>query len=202
MRRRRDLGLALMLACVASSVACRGNETPPSEESAKAAAPARMPDATIKDLMLTVVDPAADGIWFAVKSETTREGNVIDTAPKNEEEWQNVRRAAMTLIDGADLLMMPGRRVAKPEEKSDVPGVELEPEVIEKNINADRATWNMRAQALKDATMDVLGAIDARDPQKVFDLGDEIDVACENCHTHFWYPNEKIPEFPSTPPKP
>jgi hypothetical protein len=198
----RGLGLALVLASVAVAVACRGSETPPPEEPAKTAAPARMPDATIKDLMQTVIDPAADGVWFAVKSETTREGTVIDTAPKNEQEWQNVRRAAMTLIDGADLLMMPGRRVARTEEKSDVPGVELEPEQIEKNINADRATWNMRAQALQDATRDVLAAIDARDPKKVFDLGDEIDAACENCHTHFWYPNEKIPEFPSKQPKP
>src|SRR5918999_333890 len=112
MRRGRDRGLALMLTCVALSAACRGNETPASEEAA--AKPARMPDATIRDLMVTVIDPAADGIWFAVKSETTREGTVIDTQPRNEEEWQTVRRAAMTLIDGADLIMMPGRKVARP----------------------------------------------------------------------------------------
>ena len=199
MRKGRDLGLMLLLTLSGLGVACRGGE-PPAPETSQQAAPARMPDATIRDLMVTVIDPAADGIWFAVKSETTREGNVIDTAPKNDAEWQNVRRAAMTLMDGADLLMMPGRRVAKPGEKSVVPGVELEPEEIEKNINADRAAWNMRAQALKDATMQVMGAIDARDPEKVFDLGDDLDQTCENCHRHFWYPNEQIPEFPSTPP--
>lgn len=202
MRTGRVLGLALLLACVAVSVACRGSETPASEESAQPATPTKMPDATIRELMVTVIDPAADGVWFAVKSETTREGTVIDTQPKNEEEWQNVRRAAMTLLDGADLLMMPGRKVARPEEKSAVPGIELEPEEIEKHINADRAAWNRRAEALKAATRDIMGAIDARDPQKVFDLGDELDLTCENCHRHFWYPNEKIPEFPSTPPKP
>jgi hypothetical protein len=185
MRRGRVLGLTLLLASVAMSAACRGSETPASEESA-AARPARMPDATVRDLMATLIDPAADVIWLAVKSETTREGTVVDTQPRNEEEWQNVRRGAMTLLDGADLLMMPGRKVARPEEKSAAPGVELEPEEIEKNINADRAGWNMRAQALKDATMEVMGAIDARDPQKVFDLGDDLDLTCENCHRHFW----------------
>jgi hypothetical protein len=194
--------LALLLACVAVSVACRGSETPASEESAQPATPSKMPDATIRELMVTVIDPAADGVWFAVKSETTREGTVIDTQPRNDEEWQNVRRAAMTLLDGADLLMMPGRKVARPEEKSAVPGIELEPEEIEKHINADRAAWNRRAEALKAATRDIMGAIDARDPQKVFDLGDELDLACENCHREFWYPNEQIPEFPSTPAKP
>jgi hypothetical protein len=200
MRRGRDLGLALLLACVAVSVACRGGETP-AEESA-AATPSKMPDATIRELMVAMIDPAADGIWFAVKSETTREGTVIDTQPRNDQEWQAVRQAAMTLIDGADLLMMPGRKVAKPGEKSVVPGVEREPEEIEKHINDDRAAWNRRVEALKAATRDVMGAIDARDPQKVFDLGDELDLACENCHREFWYPNEQIPEFPSTPPKP
>jgi hypothetical protein len=198
MRKGRDLGL-LVFAVAVLGVACRGGEAP-AQETAQQGTPARMPDATIRDLMVTVIDPAADGVWLAVKSETTREGKVVDTAPRNDEEWQTVRRAAMTLIDGADLLMMPGRRVARPGEKSAAPGVELEPAEVERNINADRAAWNMRAQALKDATMDVLAAIDARDAPKVFDLGDELDLACENCHRHFWYPNEQIPEFPSTPP--
>ena len=198
MRRRRGVGVMLLLAWSGLSVACRGGE-PPAE--AQQTAPARMPGATIKDLMLTVIDPAADVIWLGVKSETTREGKVIETAPRNDEEWQNLRRGAVTLIDGADMLMMPGRHVARPGEKSEVPGVELEPEEMERNINADRATWNVRAQALRDATTAVLRAIDAHDAQQVFDLGDDIDEACENCHTHFWYPNEKIPEFPSTQPR-
>ncbi len=197
---RQGLGLMLLLTVSVGSAACRGGDAPAQET--QPSTPARMPDATVKDLMLTMIDPAADVIWLAVKSETTKEGKVIDTTPRNEEEWQNVRRGAVTLMDGADLLMMPGRHVARPGEKSEVPGVELEPEEMERNINADRATWNMRAQALRDATMAVLTAIDARNAAQVFDLGDDIDLACENCHTHFWYPNEKIPEFPSTPPQP
>jgi cytochrome c556 len=69
---------------------------------------------------------------------------------------------------------------------------------MEELINKDRAAFNTRAQALRQASLDVLQAIDARDPEKVFALGDEIDQACENCHTHYWYPNEKIPEFPQS----
>ena len=34
--------------------------------------------------------------------------------------------------------------------------------------------------------------------RQVFELGDEIDQACENCHTYYWYPNEKVPEFPTS----
>jgi redox-regulated HSP33 family molecular chaperone len=43
----------------------------------------------------------------------------------------------------------------------------------------------------------VLAAIDAKDSQKVFEIGEQIEVACESCHKQYWYPNEKIPEFPS-----
>ena len=198
----RALGwLALLLACVAVSVACRGGETPASEESA--AKPARMPDATIRDLMVTVIDPAADGIWFAVKSETTREGTVIDTRPRNEEEWQNVRRAATTLLDGADLLMMPGRKVARPDEKSAAPGVELEPAEIEKNINADRTGWNMRAQALKDAHHGGLWARSTPATRKRCSTLATTSILPVRTATGIsGTPNEQIPEFPSTPPKP
>ena len=36
-----------------------------------------------------------------------------------------------------------------------------------------------------------------KDAAKVFELGDTLDAACESCHRQYWYPNEKIPDFPS-----
>jgi redox-regulated HSP33 family molecular chaperone len=57
----------------------------------------------------------------------------------------------------------------------------------------------MRARNLHDAGVAVLSAIDARDSQKVFEIGEQIEVACESCHRQYWYPNEKIPEIPSSP---
>ena len=51
--------------------------------------------------------------------------------------------------------------------------------------------------------VEVLKVVDAKDAQKLFDIGEDIDKACENCHRQYWYPNEKIPDFPSavsTPP--
>jgi hypothetical protein len=198
MSRGSCLGLMAVSACLVATAACGGGEE--AAQQAQAQAPAYAPEATVKDLMLGLIDPSADVVWFAVKSETTREGRVIDTAPKNEEEWQAARRGALMLAEGANLLMMPGRHVARPGEASDVPGVELEPAEMERNINANPDVWNAYAQAMREASLAVLGAIDARAPEKVFDLGDEIDQACENCHTHYWYPNEKIPEFPKNPP--
>jgi cytochrome c556 len=94
--------------------------------------------------------------------------------------------------------MMPGRKVARPGEKSEAPGVELEPAEMEVNIEKDLAEFHKAALRLHDAATQALVAIDAKDPNKLFDLGETIEAACEHCHSRYWYPNEKIPAFPTT----
>ncbi len=93
-----------------------------------------------------------------------------------------MRHGAVTLMEAANLLMIPGRRVARPGEKSETPGVELEPEEMDALIAKDRAAWNARATRLHDAVSEVVAAIDAKDGNKVFELGEKIEEACENCH--------------------
>jgi hypothetical protein len=131
--------------------------------------------------MLSVVDPSADVVWLSVSSVMTDKG-LVDTRPTTDEEWTKVRHGAITLVEGANLLMMPGRRVARPGEKSETPGVELEPEEMDVLIAKDRASWNKRALALHDAAQATLQAIDAHDADKVFELGEQIANACEGCH--------------------
>src|SRR5688572_28522593 len=80
--------------------------------------------ATIKDLMDAQVDPSAEFIWQSVSTMVTPTGSVTK-APRNPEEWNEVRRRAITLLEATNLLMMPGRRVAQPGEKSANPNVEL-----------------------------------------------------------------------------
>jgi cytochrome c556 len=183
------------LALLISVAACQA--PPPQATSTSASAdPQYAPTATIKDIMLSIVDPAADVVWLSVTTVQSSAG-IVDTAPKNDEEWQKVRQGAVTLTEAANLLLMPGRHVARPGEKSEAPGVELEPSEMEELINKDLASWQMRARNLHDAGVAVLAAIDAKDSQKVFEIGEQIEVACESCHKQYWYPNEKIPEFPS-----
>ena len=166
----------------------------------QAAAPSAEPNyiatATIKDLMQSVVDVNADVVWLAVTAESTAKG-IIEHKPQTDDDWVKVRHGAIALMEASNLLKMPGRHVARAGEKSETPGVELEPSEMEELINKDRASWNMRATALHDAAQEVLAAIDAKDPDKVFEIGEHIERACENCHSHYWYPNEKIPESPA-----
>jgi hypothetical protein len=159
--------------------------------------PEYTPTATIKDIMMSVVDPNADVVWLAVTTVQSAKGTV-DTAPKNDEEWKKVRQGAIALTEASNLLIMPGRHVAAPGEKSETPGVELEPSEMEALINKDRASWEMRAKKLHEAGVAVLQAIDAKDSQKVFEVGEQIEQACENCHRQYWYPNEQIPPVPAS----
>jgi hypothetical protein len=114
-----------------------------------------------------------------------------------------VRTGAIQLVEASNLLMIPGRHVAKAHEKSETPGIELEPSEMEALINKDRAAWYQRAGRLHEVASKALTVIDARDAKGLFDVGAEIDTACENCHRQYWYPNEPVQPLTNEPdPKP
>jgi hypothetical protein len=190
-RPRVLIGLSMFIVSLATGVACQ-SQAPAAPPPAQ---PDYMPTATIKDLMLSVIDPSADVVWLSVTAIVDEKG-LVETAPKSDEDWTKVRHGAVTLMEAANLLMIPGRRVARPGEKSETPGVELEPEEMDALIAKDRPAWNARAKALHDVVSSVIAAIDAKDSVKVFELGEQIEVACENCHKQYWYPNEVIPPYP------
>jgi hypothetical protein len=152
-------------------------------------------DVTIKDLMLNVVDTNADVVWLSVTTVASDKG-LVETRPKTDEEWARVKAGAITLAEAANLLMVPGRRVARPGEKSETPGVELEPEEMDKLIAADRPKFYEHAKALHNAAMLAAAAADQKDADKIFEIGETIEMACENCHRMYWYPNEVIPALP------
>lgn len=151
--------------------------------------------ATVKDIMDSLVDPGSDVLWDSVETIVSAKGTE-EKMPRTDEEWKNVRNHALMLLEATNLLLMPGRHVAKAGEKADDPKVELPPEQIEAMINSDRASWVKFAHGLHDATMESFKAIEKRDVEGLLNTGDGIDKACENCHLKYWYPNEaKNPAF-------
>ena len=44
--------------------------------------------------------------------------------------------------------------------------------------------------------MGALKAIDARDAEGLLAAGAGIQIACENCHARYWYPNAPPPPGP------
>ncbi len=189
------IGSFVLVVCAAVVAAsCLSKSTEPAAPAV--AEPPYTTTATVKDIMLHIVDPAGDMVWDATSTVIDKSG-LHETMPKTDEEWFKVRSGLIMLIEGSNMLMIPGRHVARPGEKSETPGVELEPSEMEELINKDRAAWYSRAKALHDVATMVLEIAEKKDAQKLFEVGEAIDKACENCHRQYWYPNEKIPDFPS-----
>lgn len=139
--------------------------------------------------MDAIVDPNADFLWDSVEITVSATGTE-EKVPKTDDEWMEVRRHAIALVEASNLLLIPGRHVARPGEKAENPQIELPPEQIEAMVNQDRASWTKLARGLHDASLDSLKAIDARDSKALLYGGDAIDKACENCHLKYWYPNQ------------
>ncbi len=137
------------------------------------------------------IDPAADFLWASVMSISTRDG-LEERRPRSDEEWLEVRRHAITLIEATNLLVMKGRRVSHTYIPSGGAG-ELDTNQAQQKIEANRDVFVLFAQRLRETGLDTLAAIDAKNADRVFELGGAIDEACETCHVTFWYPNLPSP---------
>lgn len=146
--------------------------------------------ATVKDIMHSMVDTNADFLFESVQSVEDHLGS-REIAPQTDQEWQEVRLRARILHDVADLLSAPDRRAARPRDRSRNPKIENEPVEVQKLLDADRADFRRRAQKLRDASSVVMRAIDAKDKNALLISLNTLDVACEVCHLHFWYPKDK-----------
>ena len=124
------------------------------------APPPFKPVADVKALMQGVVDPAADGVWQSVAIIFTKD-HVDERRPHTEQEWAAVRGHAMTLAEAGNLLMIAPR--AK-----------------------DGGDWMKFAQELVDASAAALRATEAKDADRLLDVGGPIDEVCERCHKKYW----------------
>lgn len=120
------------------------------------------PVADVKQLMASVVEPAAEVYWDAVGSVTDKSGT-IEFEPKTDEEWIAVRNSAYVVAEAGNLLMMSSR--AK-----------------------DSADWMKLSEALVDVGQRAIRAAEAKDKTAVFDVGAEVYDACVACHAKYATP--------------
>jgi hypothetical protein len=180
MRKYRLFLSIVPIVCLALSCTAAKEEKPPVDY---------ILDATIKDIMDSMVDPSATYIWDSSGIEISAAGE-LDKFPKNPEEWKEMRRKAVLLVEAGNLLIMPGRKVARPGEKSENPGIELGPDEIQTLIDKDRATFITLAKEFQATAIRQLRAIEDKDREPMIKAGGEIDMNCENCHKKYWYPND------------
>jgi hypothetical protein len=118
------------------------------------------PMADVKELMVSIVDPAADVLWDSVGTVISEEG-VDEWYPETDEEWAKVRQSAVVIMESGNLLMM------KPRAR-------------------DNEVWMQMSQELVDAGNAALEAVDSKDPDAVFAAGETVYVACDRCHQRYW----------------
>lgn len=149
---------------------------------------------SIHDVMVSVVDPAADALWDSVGTVVTASGTE-EHRPRTDDDWNLLRQHAVRLAESANLLIIPGRPVVVQGRKLDdanVPGV-LNAAEVGKAIQTKRKGFETAAQHLHAAAVEALAAIDRRDVTALSNAGGTIDRACESCHLVYWYPNARRP---------
>jgi hypothetical protein len=144
---RKTLGLL-----AAGALSCSGCGAAPKP-------PPFKPVADVKQLMQTVVDPAADVIWGSVGTVETKEG-VVETAPKTDAEWAVVRNSAYVLTESGNLLMLGSRP-------------------------KDSDEWLRHCQELIDVGTRAIKAAEAKDKDAVFEVGGDIYGVCSGCHQKY-----------------
>jgi hypothetical protein len=200
---QRRIPLALSVLTVLTVSPLQGCKPRSADPPTSAPAAPFLVKTTIREIMDAEVDPAADALWDSVAFTSTLHGDHEDR-PETPEQWQAVRRNAITLLEATNLIVMPGRRIA-PAGIALAPG-ELDPAVLQHKLEANTTQFAAYAQALRGLALQTVDAVDARDAQKLFELGGTIDSACESCHLVFWYPPEsaaapqKLPATGSTAP--
>ena len=181
------LGL-MALAVLVFLLGRRSDAEGPVRETAAAQSRANGSQASIKEVMQSIVDPSADVLWNAVGTVVDHENGIQELSPKTQEDWSNVRNAAIRILEGGNLLMVKRRSVAPAGTRSETPGVELEPAEIAALIDKDRSTFDGFAQALQAVGAEAVKAADAKNIDALMDIGTRMDTVCESCHGAFWYP--------------
>lgn len=176
--------------------ACSKSTPPPTPATTTSAETPMVPVGTVKDVMKGIVDPTSKAIWDAVGTESGKNG-IVEKAPKTDEEWAVVEHNALSLAEAANLLKVPGRHMALPEQanaKTAPDAPELTPAQIEEKVNKDRGAWDSKADALRMTATKAITAAKAHDKDGILNVGEEIDNACESCHKVYWYPDEVAPK--------
>ena len=141
---------------------------------------------SIREIMASLIDPPADALWNSVRVVSDSTG-ITEYVPESDEDWAALRHDAISIIEGSNALMMPGRRVAPPGAEGEFPEYEFTPEEVEAILANDRASWIGFASQLQDSALEILDAVNNRDTERLTEWGAYLDEACEACHSVYWY---------------
>ena len=142
----RLVSLMVFLACLAGG--CGGPAPPPFRHVAD-----------VKQLMVSVLEPAADEYWDGVGTVIDHSGTT-EIQPETTEDWDALVNHAFVIAESGNLLMLG----ARPK---------------------DGGEWMQMSRALVDVGEKAIRAATSHNPQAVFDVGAEIYDVCTTCHNKY-----------------
>lgn len=209
MTRFKFITLSAVVSIVgALAAACSSSQSAPADQSHSTTKPASSsnrppeflapglwgdlkPVVSVKELMRDLLDPIADNVFDSVKTTTTIKG-IEETMPRTDEDWDKIRIGAVGLAEGVYLLKI-RRPFAPPGDLNNSTGPdasELSPDQIMAKVEKDPVEWNARIEALRNVGLEVMDIVKRKDVKELWDAGDNLDKACEDCHRSYWYPRE------------
>lgn len=150
------------------------------------------PVVSVKELMRDMIDPLADNIFDAVRTDETAKG-VVEIRPTTDADWEKIRIGATAMAEGIYLLKVPRPFTPAGDNNNSGPPDfwELSPAEIKAKLDADPVLWNAKIEALRNVGLEVLEIVKKKDVDALFDAAGDLDKACETCHLEYWYPSEK-----------
>jgi cytochrome c556 len=131
--------------------------------------PPYQPVITLNEIMVNIVDPHSHELWDAAADPAK--------APKTDEDWRTIRHAAITLAAAGNLTIMSGNG---PKDQ----------------VWRQQKDWNMLSQAIADAGLAAAVAVQNRNIAGVSKAGDQLLLACLNCHKEYKLEPPKITADP------
>lgn len=111
---------------------------------------------TMRELMLYVLEPAADGLWSMAGWVEDRDG-YRELYPTTDEGWEHVVASAAMVAESGNLLTLPGRAL-------------------------DNDAWTIYAEGLTEAGFRAMAAAATRNKEDLFQAGADIYSVCSACH--------------------
>ncbi len=148
------------------------------------------PKTTVQQFMEDQVNPAGEFLFHSVQEISDERGSRFK-APETAADWKAVQDRIAVLQNAPDVLTAKGLKAAPPGFKSEHPGIESPPAWIQQQIDTHRADFDKRALRLQTAAGKAAEAAEAHDGRALYRSLDGIDKACESCHLHYFYPNDK-----------
>lgn len=171
---RTGLLTVLVLGAFSGNRSAAQSAASPGRGPGRGAAPAFQAEATLGQLMKGVFFPASN-VVFAAQGQnpaevTPAKDPAVATDPLQNSygKWEAVENSALAIAEGANLLMIPGRKCSNG-----------------KPVPLANANWAVFVQGVREAGMKAYKAAQSKDQDKILDAADTLTTACANCHDKY-----------------